>query len=745
MTRKSMSVKALRSLLPLLVLLAAACRKDGTAPEASYTLSFAGAEEQSAPAGAILPQPLEAIVRTASGAPVSGVIVEFAAVAGSSGSTEEAVAVSGNDGIARATVRLGSVVGLQEFDATIRRNRLATVRFRAVATEPPVLLGVSPMSFEGGDTLVISGARLLADGSPAVALVGGMEARAVAVEGDSVMRVVAPLCLPPGSVAVAVRTGSITTNTVSATYESSIAPLLLAVGEAATLRTANLGECVRLPETLGAYLITPQFLGTGVDEDGASFILGRDAATVPFSITAAGSTQPSVGPAQAFHDRLRELEKEIGPAVAAQPRVPQLARGASVTLPQLNSTRTFDVLNDLRASPVTFSSVTAALRYVGDNILVYIDTQAPSGFNGYSEADISSLGTLFDNEMYQIAATTFGRESDLDRNGRVIVLMSPVVNALVTAAECANTGFVAGFFYPNDLYLNNTGSNRGEIFYTIVPDPQGTFSCAHPVANVRRSVPGTFIHELQHMISFNERVLVRGGSSEDLWLNEALSIHAEELAGRHFNDKYPAPSGRTSASQLFADSARPFLFPVLANAYNYLANSQATSVTSFANYGSLEERGGAWLFLRWLIDQQGPQIVPRLVQTTASGEANVAARTGEPFTNLFGDFAIAASADLRSGFDRTSLAPRNRFTSYDLRTEFAYYASATGRNSSPINYTSILNDGSPRLSKMVRSTVGFYVLGKSDASLSVMLRFAQPDLAPLPSSLGAQLGIVRIQ
>jgi hypothetical protein len=49
-------------------------------------------------------------------------------------------------------------------------------------------------------------------------------------------------------------------------------------------------------------------------------------------------------------------------------------------------------------------------------------------------------------------------------------------------------------------------------------------------------MPVTFTHEFQHMINFVEHVLVRGGDSEDGWLDEGLSKYAEEFAGRSFGD-----------------------------------------------------------------------------------------------------------------------------------------------------------------------------------------------------------------
>ena len=85
--------------------------------------------------------------------------------------------------------------------------------------------------------------------------------------------------------------------------------------------------------------------------------------------------------------------------------------------------------------------------------------------------------------------------------------MTGKVNSLVTSAQCTTTGFIAGFFYGGDLISGFSGGNNGEIFYSIVPDPSGTLSCMHNASQVKRLVSGTFIHEFQHMISFNQHFL----------------------------------------------------------------------------------------------------------------------------------------------------------------------------------------------------------------------------------------------
>ena len=131
----------------------------------------------------------------------------------------------------------------------------------------------------------------------------------------------------------------------------------------------------------------------------------------------------------------------------------------------------------------------------------------------------------------------------MDQNGRVIVLLSPVVNAISPAAECATQGFVAGFFSPQD-FTSSANSNQGEIFYTVVPDPNGTVSCAHSITGIGGTVPATFMHELQHLINYSHHVVLNGGAAQSSWLDEGLSIIAEELGSAHFESQCPPPSCR---------------------------------------------------------------------------------------------------------------------------------------------------------------------------------------------------------
>jgi hypothetical protein len=325
----------------------------------------------------------------------------------------------------------------------------------------------------------------------------------------------------------------------------------------------------------------------------------------------------------------------------------------------------------------------------------------------------------------------------------VIVLFTPVVNSLTKPDPqdpSACDFYVAGFFTGFDLASTSTNSNHGEVFYSSVAGPQTPDMCAVGKDDVTRLTPATFIHELQHMISFNQHVLVRNGSEENVWLNEGLSLIAEELGGKYYEQKYPAPAGRTNPSQLFPDSSQGFLVPNMEYLYDYLrAPTDSASVTTFADFGSVYERGAAWYFLRWLGDQKGEDIYGRLVQTNLRGIENVRTQAGEDFSTLFGDFAIAAYiGDSLPGLPRTSIPPRYRTPSRNFRAIYNRIYSDY-----PVT-PSVLEIGSGVSTRMPLGTMDFYSLETAPESVPVSLRFSTPGRTQLPSRMQAQVSVFRL-
>src|SRR2546422_502407 len=98
-----------------------------------------------------------------------------------------------------------------------------------------------------------------------------------------------------------------------------------------------------------------------------------------------------------------------------------------------------------RSSRPAFPRVIARVRAVHSKIAIYVDTLAPAG--GLDSTQLDSIAKTFDQRLYAIDTAAFGRESDIDTNSVVLVLMTNVVNKLVSASVCLKTGFVAGFFF----------------------------------------------------------------------------------------------------------------------------------------------------------------------------------------------------------------------------------------------------------------------------------------------------------
>lgn len=518
---------------------------------------------------------------------------------------------------------------------------------------------------------------------------------------------------------------------------------------AGTLLEGNAVHCAVLAGAGARYLLLPQLTGTTLPYGGFGFRIGDPAALPSAAILADGTPllrELGVEDAQSSLDqRLRARERDAAARLVREPLLRASGPGAAPSA--LATQRRFSVLSTLDATP-GWSAVGATLRFEGTRVAIYVDTLAADAM---SDAELGAMGALYDGALAPRVLSAFGDGSDIDANGRVILLLSPTVNALMPAADCATRGYVRGFFYGHDLSGTDSTSNRGEVFYAYVPDPAGRWSCAHPKADVLANLPPTFVHELQHMISYGEHVLERGGPSEEPWLNEGLSHVAEELGSLYWEERFPAPSGRSVPSQLFPDSASPYITPNLLYSYRFLSASAAFSLTTCApgSFCSQSERGGQWLFLRWLVDQKGPGVLKRLVETVQVGRTNLEAVSGERTAILLGDFAIAVNADSLDGVSRSAIPARFRLGSRNLRAlyrrlfETFGFAGGVGRPF-PI-VPAAIPIGEARTGTMRPGSFAPFSIETVESMPTVRLRFAVPDGSAFPAASGAQVAIFRIR
>jgi hypothetical protein len=477
------------------------------------------------------------------------------------------------------------------------------------------------------------------------------------------------------------------------------------------------------------YLLVAQFATATPDKSGAFTLAGSLAA--PPAGAPAEARLAALSPAQRFHDNLRRTEARLATAsLAARAGAVAGARRAPPTLtpPVVGTQRTFKVCANLDCS--SLNTVTATAKLVGAHAALYLDDAAPAG--GFTDSDLLQLAGQFETDLYTIDHNAFGAESDIDDNGVVIILLTPQVNKLVMPPTCQNS-FVTGFFFGADIDPTYRASyNNGEIFYGFVPDPAGTASCQYGVATVRRMVAVTFIHEFQHMISFNQHVLVRNKDTEELWLNEALSHLAEELGGLH----YDSLGNDTTASQFYIGD--------LYNAGQFLAAPSAVAMVGDTGVGSLAQRGAGWLFVRYLMDRFGASTAHALVGTALQGGANVAQATGTGFDTLLGRWALALYASDLPGFAAPTALTydtwhfRSTFSSlhsqapHDFPSAFPLVpAAATGSTVS--------------LSGTLRSGSGSYVLVTQAPNAAGFALAYGAGGAAFPTGAGAQLAVVRLR
>lgn len=448
-------------------------------------------------------------------------------------------------------------------------------------------------------------------------------------------------------------------------------------------------------------------------------------------------------PIQLPGQRQMEFERAVFARARSVGFVPPVSRGALLfTPPTLGSTRTFKVLSNFNAN--TWSTITAQLAYLGNNIYLYIDVNAPA--NGFTAAQLASFGVLFDQTLYGIGTAAFGQPADIDGNGHVIMLMSPLVNADTPTASCATTGYVAGFFDSEDFNSStDPNSNQGEIFYSIVPDPTGTVSCTHTVADIGATLPATFLHELQHLINYSQHVVVRGGQPFSSGMDEGLSIVAEELGSLYYENKCPPPTCRTNTTQLFPDSSQGFIQGFFNDSYLYAELPDTASVTLHNDSeNGFSWRGGDWLLMRYLGDQYGNNFFRQMEQGSGDGPTAIASATGQPFASLFANFGLALYTDSFPGLPRSTAPAADRFTTRNLRQLWARYAatSSLATLTMPLVLSPITGDTSTFV--MAVGSSSYWRLDTPASSATVSIRFAAPGGFPLSVALRPQLAVFRL-
>ncbi|MBE0592972.1 MAG: IPT/TIG domain-containing protein, partial [Gemmatimonadales bacterium] len=408
------------------------------------------------------------VVTAADGRPVTGAAVRWTVINDAGATVLDDVTLSDGSGRAEVAVKLGSVSGSFGVRATLEAvpTKIATFSFQVLPA--PTLTGVTPATFSGGDQVVLEGTRLSdtlqvdIGGSRATVLSGSVTGFRITVR--------VPPCLVPGTVDIKLIFAYGESAPITGTYQETTGSLALDPGDHVSLDPSVVAGCASFPAAgpAGAqYVVVPQATA-GIPGVSVDYRLGGDP-VMPASPSAAPAFAEPTS-AERFHDFLRRREAEFAqiPKELVQP--PSLVEAAAASI-KVGDVRDFRVCSIVTCSdPQDFAEVTAVARYVGQHAALYVDRAAPDTM---SSADLQSIGQLFDEEIYDVVSHSFGAESDVDANGHVLILMTPVVNGLTPTSDC-ETSIVTGFFFAIDVdpaFKNDSRSNQGEVFYALTPDP----------------------------------------------------------------------------------------------------------------------------------------------------------------------------------------------------------------------------------------------------------------------------------
>lgn len=276
--------------------------------------------------------------------------------------------------------------------------------------------------------------------------------------------------------------------------------------------------------------------------------------------------------------------------------------------------------------------VDARVIYSGKHCNVMLDNRSGKT----EETRGIEMGQVFDEQIYQTDTRLFG-EPVGSAAGPVTLLISPDVGDF-------GRDTTIGYFTIRDL--EPAGHPQA--------DPHGNHRpmlyIASNVVTRGRSADylGTLAHEFQHLINASHKLAGGATTQEDVWLDEGLSMYAMQANGYGLG---------AEAGVLFD------------HVQTYLRHSDLFSLTDWDQNPDASAYGAVYLFVTYLADRFGEEILSELVNADEAGIANVQARLTKrqaDFANVFGDW-VAANL-----LDGTPLSTDSRFHYKSIQLSGAY-------------------------------------------------------------------------
>lgn len=231
-------------------------------------------------------------------------------------------------------------------------------------------------------------------------------------------------------------------------------------------------------------------------------------------------------------------------------------------------------------------------------------------------AFVTELMRDFDRTIVPRERAVFGMESDVDGDGRISLVFSPLT---------AQSG--EAFFWSCDL-VSKEGcgeSNHVEAVYLTPSD------MLRPPYDTPAAINEIVAHEMGHLIHYGRKI-VRNRLTvweDSAYMNEAIGGLAQDTIGFQFDS--------LRATKVALDQVNRFsLGEVLVDGTGYSSSRDAAM------------RGGGYLFVRWLYDRAGGD--------EALADGSVAGRGGPALLRTLFDAPTSIAATLRTAVGTASMA-----------------------------------------------------------------------------------------
>lgn len=264
-------------------------------------------------------------------------------------------------------------------------------------------------------------------------------------------------------------------------------------------------KIINLALLIALVLTTPIYANTSK----GNYIIINNQSTDPYTTQTTGSfqNQKSINQSKQKTSTPYAIDQ-----VLPEPENAKLYQLKTKNNKSLEKTREFTTVNFKTNKE---EKIKADLKYSGEKVDIWVHD------NQISDAQAIRIGQEFDNNIYPLMTTNFGEESDLDNNNKINILIYDIKD------NFGDTNvFTQGYFNPMDLY-DVEGSNNGEVLYI---DTYPTMDITDSYGNQGiENLYTVIVHEFQHMISFNEKTIKGDAGSLDTWIDEGLSMAAEQL------------------------------------------------------------------------------------------------------------------------------------------------------------------------------------------------------------------------